>query len=509
VLNTTAAYQTITVSNVGSATLHVNALSVTGDYPDLYTASNDCVSGPGTAPGASCTIQIGFTPRSLGPGSATLSITSDAPTSPTNVPLSGNGVDTAPTLSPASLSFGSQVVNASGTAQTVSLSNPNNAPLQINSIGISGDFSQTNNCPASLAAFSVCQIQVTFRPTATGVRTGSVSITSNSVPSSTSVSLSGTGVQPAISVSPASVAFGDQVLNTTASYQTITVSNVGSGTLHVSALSVTGDYPDLYTASNNCVGGPGTAPGSSCTIQVGFTPRSLGPGSATLSITSDAAGSPANIALSGNSVNAAPTLSPLSLSFGSVFLGKQSGGKTVNLTANGPAALAISSISVSAGFVQTNNCPATLNPGSSCNISVSFHPLAAGAVAGVLSIGDNGYGNPQTVALSGSGLDFSVSASPAGATVTAGQKASYAVTVSPLGGSYNSNVALSCSGVPAGVKCSFSPSGISPGSNSVNSALAVSTTSGGTRTPPGSYTFTINGTANGTTHSTTVDLVVN
>ena len=103
-------------------------------------------------------------------------------------------------------------------------------------------------------------------------------------------------------------------------------------------------------------------------------------------------------------------------------------------------------------------------------------------------------------------LDFSVSASPASATVTGGQKASYTVTVSPLAGSYNSNVALSCSGVPAGMKCSFSPSGISPGSNSVNSILTMHTSGG---TSPGSYTFTINGTANGTTRSTTVDLVVN
>src|SRR5262249_225034 len=207
-----------------------------------------------------------------------------------------------------------QLVNMSS-AQTISLSNLNNAPLQINSIGISGDFSQTNNCPASLAAFTGCQIQVTFRPTATGARTGSLSISSNSVPSVTSVSLSGTGVQPAISVSPAGVAFGDQVLNTTASYQTITVGNPGSATLHGNAISVSGD-PDLYMFSNNCVGGPGTAPGSSCTIQVGFTPRSPGPGSATLSITSDAPGSPTNVALSGNGVNAAPVLSPASLSFG-------------------------------------------------------------------------------------------------------------------------------------------------------------------------------------------------
>jgi hypothetical protein len=510
VLNTTASYQTVTVSNPGSATLHVNALLISGD-PDLYTVTNNCVGGTGTAPGGSCSIQIGFTPRSPGPASATLNITSDAPGSPTSVALSGNGVDAAPTLSPTSISFGSQSVNTNSAAQTVTLSNTNSVPLQITSIGISGDFSQSNNCPASpasLSANSSCLIQVTFRPTATGARSGSLNISSNSVPSTTAVSLSGTGVQPAINVSPASVAFGDQVLNTSASYQTVTVTNPGSGTLHVNALTISGD-PDLYTATNNCVGGAGTLPGGSCSIQIGFTPRSLGPASATLSITSDAPGSPTSVALSGNGVDAAPTLSPTSLGFGNVFVGKHSGGKTVKLTSNGPAALAISVISVSAGFVQSNNCPATLNPGSTCDINVSFKPLAAGVAAGMLSIADNSYGSPHTVALSGNGSDFSVSASPASATVIAGQKASYTVTASALGGSYNTNVALSCSALPAGVQCSFSPSGVSPGSTSINSALTVSTTSGSTGTPPGSYTFTINGRANGTTHSTTVELVVN
>jgi centrosomal CEP192-like protein/ASPM-SPD-2-Hydin domain-containing protein len=509
VLNTTAPYQTITVSNPGTTTLHVG-LSVAGDYPDLYTATNTCVGGTGTAPGSSCTIQVGFMPHSLGPKSATLSITSDAPTSPTTVPLSGNGVDAAPTLSPSSLSFANQLVNTSSASQMVSLMNTNSAPLQINSISITGDFSQSNNCGASVAANSSCAIQVTFHPTATGTRAGTISISSNSVPSSTAVSLSGTGIQPAISISPGTVAFGDQVLGTISSAQTITVSNPGTATLHVNSnMTFSGD-PDFSIVSNNCAGTAGVAPGASCAIQVNFIPQLLGTRSGTLTITSDAPTTPTSVGLSGNGVNPAPTLSPTSLSFGDIFVDKTSGGKTVKLTANGPAALTISSISVSAGFIQTNNCPATLSGGTSCNINVSFKPLAAGAAAGTLSIIDNGLGSPQTVALSGNSLDFSVSASPSSATVTAGQKASYTVTVSPLGGSYNSNVALSCSGgLPTGVKCSFSPSGVSPGSSSINSALTVSTTSGSTGTQPGSYTININGTANGTTHSTTVGLVVN
>lgn len=504
-INTTGPDQFITVTNPGTTALHVSSTLVSGS-PYLNVLANNCTAA--VAPAGSCTIELEFTPLATGAASATLSIGSDAPTSPTTVALSGKGIDPIGTLSPSSLNFGNQVLNTSSAAQTITLSNTGTDPLTISGISVSGNFTQTNTCPASLAVGSSCAIQVTFHPTATGALSGFLSVASNSSPPVVQGFVTGTGVNPAISVSPGSIAFGGQLINTDAPAQTITVSNPGTTTLHVNSLSVSGD-PDFFTLTNNCVSGTGVVPGGTCSIQVEFAPKSVGVGSATLSIGSDAPNSPTNVPLSGNGVNSSPTLSPTSLSFGNVFVGKTSGGKSVQLTSNGPSALAISSISVSAGFIQTNNCPASLSPGSSCNINVSFKPLAPGAVAGALSIVNNGLGSPQSVALSGNGLDFSVSASPSSATVTAGQKAGYTITVSAQGGSYSTNVALSCSGLPTGVKCSFSPSGVSPGSSSAGSSLTVSTTSGSTGTPAGSYSIRINGTANGTTHSTIVGLDVN
>lgn len=207
---------------------------------------------------------------------------------------------------------------------------------------------------------------------------------------------------------------------------------------------------------------------------------------------------------------AAPTLSPTSLSFGTQVVGTTSGSKTVQLKANSPGPLAISAISVSAGFTQTNNCPASLSPGSNCNINITFQPTTAGAIAGTLTIADSGLGNPQSIPLNGTGLDFSISAAPSSVTINSGAKANYTVTVSELGGSFN-NVSLSCSGLPAQANCSFSPSGVNPGSGSANSALMIKTTkaNGASGTQPGTYTITITGTANPLVHSTTVTLVVN
>jgi hypothetical protein len=82
------------------------------------------------------------------------------------------------------------------------LVNSGNAGLAITSISISGDFTQSNNCGASLAAGASCAIQVTFTPTAAGSRSGTLTVNDNSATASQTVSLSGTGGAAAFYVSP-------------------------------------------------------------------------------------------------------------------------------------------------------------------------------------------------------------------------------------------------------------------------------------------------------------------
>jgi hypothetical protein len=107
----------------------------------------------------------------------------------------GGGGGTSATLStnPSSLTFGSTTVGATSAAQTVTVQNTGNAAASITSIVASGDFAQTNTCGSSLAAGASCTISVTFKPTASGSRTGSITITSNAANSPTTISLTGTG----------------------------------------------------------------------------------------------------------------------------------------------------------------------------------------------------------------------------------------------------------------------------------------------------------------------------
>ena len=98
------------------------------------------------------------------------------------------------------------------------------------------------------------------------------------------------------------------------------------------------------------------------------------------------------------------TVSPNSLSFGSVRVGGSSLAKKVTLTNQQNAALAFSSISVSAGFAITSNtCGTGIAAGANCSVSVKFIPTAPGDVSGALTFRDDGANSPQVVTLSGTG----------------------------------------------------------------------------------------------------------
>jgi len=106
-------------------------------------------------------------------------------------------------------------------------------------------------------------------------------------------------------------------------------------------------------------------------------------------------------------VNAATTvtLSAMSLSFGDEALNFASALKTVTLTNSGSAVLMISNITPSASFaVSSTTCGSTLAVKKNCKVSLTFTPTSLGAQTGTLTFSDNAANNPQTVALSGTGI---------------------------------------------------------------------------------------------------------
>ena len=104
--------------------------------------------------------------------------------------------------------------------------------------------------------------------------------------------------------------------------------------------------------------------------------------------------------------------SPTALSFGSVEVGSSSAPLPVTLTNLGSTALAISSITTTAQFAQTNNCGSSLPAGGNCTINVTFSPSSSGSQGGSLTVTDSAVGSPQSVALSGFGTQPAVTLTP-------------------------------------------------------------------------------------------------
>ena len=397
VVGTSSGPQVSTLTNIGNATLTITSIGVTGANSGDFAETDNC--GTSIPVGGSCTISVTFTPAAAGTRNAAVSIADSLSDSPQSLPLTGVGTLPNVTLSPSSLNFGQQPVGTTSQPQIVQFST--NGPLSITSIATSTEFAQTNNCGNGLPAGGSCQISVTFTPTATGVQNGTLTVSDSGAGSPQSVSLTGIGTQPAVTLSPASLNFGNQTVGMTSSPKVSTLMNSGTGTLTITSIGVTGSDSSEFAETNTC--GTSVPAGGSCKITVTFTPATTGTQTASVSITDNAPNSPQSIPLSGVGVLPAVAFSPASLTFPNQVVYTKSKAQKVMLTNTGLGILTISSIAATSQFSQTNTCAATLSPKAKCTISVAFAPTTIGPLTGSVSVSDNAPGNPQTVPLNGTG----------------------------------------------------------------------------------------------------------
>ncbi len=193
VIDTTSPAKNITVTNRGSTTLTIKKIYIGGLDPGDFAETNTC--GSALAAGASCRVAVTFTPSAKNLRQAGLGISTPDPASPDAVLLNGGG--TLVSLSTSKLTFGLLAVGTTSPPQSVTLTNIGSTQLNFTGITITGtnakDFSQTNNCGTSIAAKASCAITVRFKPTATGTRKASLSISDDGGGSPQKVYLTGTG----------------------------------------------------------------------------------------------------------------------------------------------------------------------------------------------------------------------------------------------------------------------------------------------------------------------------
>ncbi len=298
----------LTVTNSGTADLHVSSIATAAPF----SVDVDGCSGTPVAPGGSCDVFARFTPTQTGPAAGALTVTDDAPDSPQTVPLSGNGTQSAISITPNPVAFGEVPIGAVG-KQSVTITNTGTADLTLTSLGVTGPFAINaagNACifNSAIPPGGACSTEVDFSPTALGPATGALTVTDDAPDSPQTVPLSGTGVGPAVSISPPSVDFGDVGIGQNSPPITVTVTNTGNVDLHVSALGV--PSAPFGIGTQNCNGAT-VPPQQSCEIDVTFQPTQAGLAAGNVSFTDDAPGSPQVVPLSGNGLKPSPTVTGL------------------------------------------------------------------------------------------------------------------------------------------------------------------------------------------------------
>ncbi len=188
--------QVLIIKNTGTATLTISQVTATGS---AFSVSGFSLPLNVSA-GQQTTITATFLPTVAGSASGSVSIVSNAPTSPSSVSLSGTGIAATFVLSmsPASLSFGNITTGSSSAAQSVIITNTGNSNVVISQITLSGaGYTMTGgSAPVTLTPLQTASLSVQFSPTAAGAVSGNVSIVSNATGSPATVPLTGTGVAP-------------------------------------------------------------------------------------------------------------------------------------------------------------------------------------------------------------------------------------------------------------------------------------------------------------------------
>jgi hypothetical protein len=200
------------------------------------------------------------------------------------------------------------------------------------------------------------------------------------------------------SLSAANLTFASQALGTKSAPQAVTLANTGTTAISISGIAASGDFSE----SNTC--GTSLAAGAQCAISVIFAPTASGTRTGVLAI--NASNNSQTVNLTGTGAAAPITSDSFSigtLSFASQTVNTTSPSQAVTLTNTGTTAIAISSVSTSGNFSESNTCGSSLVSGAQCTISVAFTPKTTGTLTGTLSITDSDSTSAQTVSLTGTG----------------------------------------------------------------------------------------------------------
>ena len=340
-------------------------------------------------------------------------------------------------LSSAALNFPNQPLKIKSPAQNITMTNFGTTPITFTSWAATTGFTETNTCGTSLAAGQSCTISVTFTPHLSTPYSGSLTITDSDPTMTQVVALTGTSIgSPTIKLSSHSVALHGVDYGSTSAPQTVTLTNTGTGILNVSSIVISGANASEFNETDTC--GPPLEVNATCAITVTLTPTVLGSLTGMLTINSNATNNPSAFSLSGSGLTAIK-VSPNSINFGTVSVGKSGSAHVVTISNVSTSGLFMNPVTVIGAdpgdfVLSANTCGSSLAGNSSCSVTVTYVPTSGGSRSANLSIVDGDPTSPQSVTFSGSADAISVSPASVGfGTVAVGKTSPKTVTITNAG----------------------------------------------------------------------------
>ncbi|HUL57345.1 MAG TPA: choice-of-anchor D domain-containing protein [Usitatibacter sp.] len=310
---TTAPPQAFTLFNGGVAPVTLGEPSV--DDADFQVVSNGC--GTSIAPNTSCDVMVVFSPLGAATYHGTLSIPSgSAPAAlrlkravhgkaaivsgpaAATASLVGTGTAVGAISLPSALDLGTYTLGDPPNTKVVTLTNTGTAPVNINTLSVSGPFTLVSTCGPSIAPTTSCTITIGYSTADLGIHTGTLTVVTDAAGASGAIPLTGNTVPspvPVIKLAPTQIGFGDRLLGSSSGTQRITISNVGNAP---ATLQLSMSNYDFLLVFTSC--GASLAPAESCYADVALRPVGFGPRTGSFIVTTNAAGSPFGVLLGGS-----------------------------------------------------------------------------------------------------------------------------------------------------------------------------------------------------------------
>ncbi len=436
--------QTSTLTNTGTVPVTVGTPSASDSH---FAVTTNCAS---LAVGASCAVTVTYTPTpALASGLLTVPVTtvsgSNAQTTTYQLSLAGQytletaGLQIVPGEDSA-VNFGALATGSVSAGRVLRVNNLSSKSVTI-STQTARQFPLLASTCGALAPGASCTLTVAFAPATNADVLGTLFV--QGTPTDGTATLNGLGYLEGYGLatntlvasgnfSPTGVLDFGSVNSGGNSTQTVTLTNRGGATTGSTAVTIrriSAEFP--FNATSNC--GTVLQVNASCTLTLSYTPSNqVATGSTAVSgqsntgvvtVESDAENAPLLLDLTGTATavqSATPTnVAPLSvlavsqgsLTFGTTAVGTASPAQALTLSNAGTTTIHVTGILPSADFAVTGTC-ATLNPGDTCTLQVSFTPQAAGTRSGAVEVQTDAATSLEFVSLLGVGTPASVTLTP-------------------------------------------------------------------------------------------------